>query len=893
MGCLALVAHGQTTERQYLSGKDRTSTVSWEFFCTGGRKSGEWTTIPVPSCWDMQGFGRLAYGKDDTQQPVEEGKYRHTFAVPAGWDGKRLFLVFEGVMTDTEVKVNGQTTGPVHQGGFYRFKYDVTPLVKPGASDNVLEVHVRKLSADPSINRAERQSDYWLFGGIFRPVYLEAVPREFVERVAIDAKANGEFSIDVFTPSVTAADKVDVELLDALGQTVGHADGSPNTTAATLKTRVDGVAQWTAETPNLYTAVVRLKAGDRLLHEVRQRFGFRTIEVRKGDGIYVNGRRVMLKGVCRHAFWPESGRTLSPEIDRNDINVIKDLNMNAVRMSHYPPDQSFLDLCDELGLYVLDELAGWQKSYDTPAATRLVGELIVRDVNHPSILFWDNGNEGGWNTAVDGEFSKWDPQKRPVLHPWALHDDVNTKHYPDYALLTKLLAGNDIVMPTEFLHGLYDGGIGAGLRDYWDAMRASTVAAGGFFWVLADEGMVRADEKGRMDVAGNAAPDGIVGPYRQKEGSFYTVKKIWSPVVIGDTLPAGFDGRLEVVNDYSFTSLQRVKFNWQLRRWHGPDDAAAGYSLVAEGAAPSPAIGPGEKGVLALPLPNDWNSADALSLTATDGTGREIWTWVWPVRQVTVAPNGTFAESPDARKGELRSGDTVLKIDPELGTVRSVTRGGKTIPLTNGPRLALGAPRPKATTAPATTTPTTAPVGRLTSATWTAGEDGWFRLDYAYDATGPCEFMGVTFDLPESSVKSAKWLGTGPYRVWKNRTEGGTLGVWENAYNNTITGWEGWQYPEFKGYFADLHWAKLTTDAGTITIAAETPGLFLHLLTPQLPPGNLPRSATAPFPDGTLSILHGIPAIGTKFNAADRHGPQSQPNPANGPYRGTLWFRFH
>src|SRR5687768_295219 len=132
--CLIGNARAAGTVRQYLSGTDRDSTVPWEFFCTEGRNSGRWTTIPVPSCWDMQGFGTLSYSNDDKTKPVEKGQYRHTFAVPAEWADKRVFLVFEGSMTDTEAKVNGQLAGPVHQGGFYRFKYDVTKLLKVGAS---------------------------------------------------------------------------------------------------------------------------------------------------------------------------------------------------------------------------------------------------------------------------------------------------------------------------------------------------------------------------------------------------------------------------------------------------------------------------------------------------------------------------------------------------------------------------------------------------------------------------------------------------------------------------------------------------------------------------------------------------------------------------------------
>ncbi|HEX8339384.1 MAG TPA: glycoside hydrolase family 2 TIM barrel-domain containing protein, partial [Tepidisphaeraceae bacterium] len=873
-------------------------------FCTAGKKSGQWTTIPVPSNWELHGFGTLSYYGDPKDRPAEEGIYRHRFAVPEAWQGQTVYLVFEGVMTDTRAEINGKPAGPAHQGGFYRFKYDVTPLLRVGAGDNELKVTVAKHSANESINRAERQADYWLFGGIFRPVYLEAVPAEHVDRVAINARADGSFAVDVFTPAAataTPADALTVDVLDKAGNVVATASGKPAAGGSTrLSTRVDGALAWTAETPNLYTARVRLAAGGRAVHEVTQRFGFRTVEVRRGDGVYVNGTRVVLKGVNRHAFWPDSGRTLSPRIDRADIELIQAMNMNAVRMSHYPPDQSFLDLCDEMGLYVIDELAGWQKSYDTPTARRLVGETVTRDVNHPSIIFWANGNEGGWNKDVDGDYAKWDPQARNVIHPWALHDNMQTKHYPGHAALLKLLAGPDVVLPTEFLHGMYDGGAGAGLRDFWDAMRASKVSAGGFFWVMFDEGVARPSERASgatgpatrpagtepavvIDVAGNAAPDGIVGPYREKEGSFDTIRKIWSPVVIADKLPDDFDGTFAVENTYDFTSLDRVKFRWQLRRWRTADDERPGHTTVAEGDAPSPAIAPHTKGTLSLGLPADWRSADALALTATAPNGREIWTWVWPLKSANAFAPTLALQDVTEDGARLVSGDVTMRIEPGSGKVLSVDVGQRSVPFTGGPRLALGTPRAK---------DAVAPTGQLLSAKWDAASNGWFRLEYAYEAKGTYDFAGVTFDLPAQSVKSARWLGSGPHRVWKNRLEGPTLGVWETAYNDTVTGWSGWAYPEFKGYFADLHWTRLATDSGAITISAETPGLYLHRFTPSLPPERLHRDAWAATPDGGLSLMHAIPGIGSKFGTASHHGPQGEPTTASGEHRAVVWFRF-
>ncbi|HWH71549.1 MAG TPA: glycoside hydrolase family 2 TIM barrel-domain containing protein, partial [Candidatus Sulfotelmatobacter sp.] len=503
--CLALTAWLTTlpaafglapeTQRQCLSGHGKDDAVPWKFFCTAGSQSGYWTNLPVPSNWEAHGFGTPNYSHDSTNAFDEQGRYQHAFTVPAQWATGRVFLVFDGVMTDTHAELNGHAVGPDHQGSFYRFKYDVTSLLQFHAT-NLLEVLVHKHSANASVNRAERQSDYWLFGGIFRPVYLEAVPAQFIERVAIDARADGAVAVDVFANPRTNSDPslvIAAQITDLDGQPIGQpfaqALAGPQTT---LQTQIRSPRQWTAETPNLYQVTVQLRQGSEVLHQLVQRFGFRTMEVREGDGLYVNGRRVILQGADRHSFWPDSGRCLSETVHRQDIELMKDMNFNAVRMSHYPPDEQFLDLCDELGLYVLDELGGWQACYDTPTGRKLIEEMVTRDVNHPCILFWDNGNEGGWNTEVDPEFGRWDPQQRRVLHPWTTFSGVNTAHYLTYSRAKAACEGTSIFrrkdysdlqvktnpvpaiyMPTEFLHGLYDGGAGAGMEDYWTLMRQS------------------------------------------------------------------------------------------------------------------------------------------------------------------------------------------------------------------------------------------------------------------------------------------------------------------------------------------------------------------------------------------------------------------------------------
>src|SRR5450759_3445128 len=200
----------QKTEILYLSGLDKDHTVQWDFFCTNGRNSDKWSKIAVPSNWELQGFGSYLYGKPNLIAN-EKGLYKYEFTVSKNWKMKEVFIVFEASMTDTEVKINGKPAGPVHQGAFYRFKYDITDLIKYGEK-NLLEVTVSKESANESINRAERISDYWVFGGIFRPVYLEAVPKQFIDHIAINAKADGSFYMVVYTEGTGNAKKVPAQV---------------------------------------------------------------------------------------------------------------------------------------------------------------------------------------------------------------------------------------------------------------------------------------------------------------------------------------------------------------------------------------------------------------------------------------------------------------------------------------------------------------------------------------------------------------------------------------------------------------------------------------------------------------------------------------------------------
>lgn len=919
---LAAGAGGSSSLRSevvYLSGTDKDHTVDWRFLLTSGRGSGKWTTVPVPSNWEMQGFGAYDYGdyaKDHPDRPNEQGVYEHTFTVPADWRGKKVFIVFEGSMTDTRVWINGSSVGPAHQGGFVRFTYDVTDALTFGGS-NQLKVTVDKESANGSVNGAERKGDYWIFGGIYRPVYLLAHPGEFIERLAIDAQADGSLSVDVFLGAIAGADGVVAQVKSMDGTKVGgpfSASVRAGDGKVALSTRVANPGLWTAETPNLYQLEVTLTQGGEALHLVTERFGFRTVEVRPGKGIFLNGQRIMLKGITRHEEWPDSGRVTSPSLNRDDILLMKQMNINAVRLSHYPQDQNFYDYADELGLYVLDELPGWHGAYDTPSAKRIVEEMVIRDVNHPCVIFWDNGNEGGWNTDVDGDFATYDPQRRTVLHPSsAPFNGVRTTHYPTYASTQDYLQNepDSIYLPTEFLHAMYDGGGGTGLADYWELMRSRPNSGGGFIWAFLDSGIVRDDQGGRIDVAGDRAPDGVLGPYRQKEGSFYAIRQIWSPIVAtlqdsttgGD--PAVFG--IELTNRYDFTSLDECRYNWKLIGFPGPDEEPTGHTVAASGTAKSAGgVGPGDSATLRLRLPSPAvKRSDALALAALDPAGREVCSWVWPITKaadyktrIVAAGTGTATatEGPDAII--MTAAGTEVTISKHTGLLTGVRKNGVPVSLTNGPVAAVGT----ATLSDITHRQDGVAhlihadyTGGLSNLTWRMLPSGWLQLQYEYQVTGDRDFSGVSFDYPENQVGAVKWLGKGPYRVWKNRMQGPVTDVWYKKYNDTSTGsdaWgaDHWEYPEFKGYHAGTYWAVLGAREGDITIVAEEEDMFLRLFTPQVGPN--PGHASSTFPDGNISFLDGIAPMGDKSHVPSQMGPSGQPNSGAGDYRRTIWFSF-
>lgn len=909
------------THRQYLSGHGCDDMVDWDFFCTGGRNSGKWTKIGVPSCWELQGFGTYQYGMRFYGKPHpegiadEKGLYRYEFYLPKKWEGRQIQLVFEAVMTDAKVTINGRKAGNgLHQGGFYRFSYDVSDRIYFGKHKNILEVEVSKESANSQVNMAERRADYWNFGGIFRPVFIVAKPIINIARVAIDAKADGEFRADCFLNRAVPGAVVRTEIVG-----LGKSETPIRSDIAHVDFKIKNPRLWTAETPNLYTAIFTLvDAQGKILHREYQKFGFRTIEYRKSDGVYINGKKVIFKGINRHSFRPESGRTLSKAKCIEDVKLIKSMNMNAVRLSHYPADPEFLDACDSLGLYVESELSGWHYAHETVIGQELVKEMVTRDVNHPCITFWSNGNEGGFNYELEPDFYKWDIQKRVVIYPWANRNGFETKHYRSWGETQEYMREPEIFMPTEFLHGLYDGGHGAGLKDYWDMMMKNPRCAGGFLWDLADEGVVRTDENNIIDCVGNFAADGIVGPHFEKEGSYYTVKEIWSPVQLA------LNGKnLHVTNCYNFLNMCTVRFTYSYLDM--PELGNTKEKILESGTLESPNIAPGDSGVIPLPP----LKGHVLQVVATDEHGEEIFLWRFnlPEKEVTSKDKAVDLDQNVEIQNEVDSLIVTSKgrrytFNKKTGFLMGVNVHDRDISFKDGPRF-IAARRSDRSfdqfynhddiDAEKKKTQYTEykdqgqfagfdvqkangglvlsanyKLGCLDQATWSFLNDGSVKLSYSYNFGGVVDEMGICFDYPETKVLSKSWVGDGPYRVWQNRLLGPQYGCWNNKYNDPIPG-ESWDYPEFKGYFAHVDWMQLVTSEGKIDIWNHQPADYVGVYQPRDGRDHLLYI----LPKSGISLLKVIPAVRNKVNSTDLNGPSAQPYWAkNENVKGEVIFKF-
>jgi len=431
---------------------------------------------------------------------------------------------------------------------------------------------------------------------------------------------------------------------------------------------------------------------------------------------------------------------------------------------------------------------------------------------------------------------------------------------------------------------------------------------GGFLWVFADEGTVRTDKNGQIDTYKNNAPDGMVGPHREKEASFYTIKEIWSPVYIEPHfLPSQFSGRIEVENRYDFTNLSECSFEWKLVSFPAPTNKNVDFKVNYSGKIDDFNCEPKTKAILDLKLPKLENQSDALIITAYDPYTHEIFTWSWMLnspKSISERNNQNF-EKVQVKVKEVA--DTIIVTTGEIqyffnkntGFLAKVSNKLKTISLSDGPSLAGVNVKLKKFSSNFSGDSLILQADydgdAVFQAKWifSMNQNARLEYEYLYPNNKEFDFMGITFNYPEEYIKSMKWLGNGPFRVWKNRLKGGQYGVWKKDYNNTITG-ESWLYPEFKGYHSDFYWAVIENTQLPFTIYSENEGVFLQMLKPVDPIGAFNNNNTPLFPEGNIGFMNAISPIGTKFQEAFKMGPQSQKNKVLNytPYKACLVFDF-
>ena len=604
----------------HLAGRVEDAPAGFE---AGDFDASAWADIEVPGNWQMQGFDKPIYTNSQYPFPHElcprvpeenpTGCYRTSFELPAGWAGRQVFVVFEGVDSALHLWVNGRLVG-YSQGSRLPAEFNLTPYVRPGR--NVLAARVLRWSDGAWLE----DQDHWWLSGIYREVYLYAAPpvhvRDVFARTDLDADGPGA------TLKVTAAlaafggedlndCRVEINLYDADGRGVlpepapGEIIARPSVVPrAEVECRVSAVRRWSAETPCLYGLVVVLRdASGQVVEAQSCKVGFREVCIRDGR-LWVNGAAALLKGVNRHEHDDRRGKAVTEESMLADVRLMKRFNFNAVRTSHYPNHPRWYELCDEYGLYVIDEAnIECHGIYDRPANDpawmtafcQRGMRMVQRDKNHPCVILWSLGNEAGFgpnHTALAGWIRQYDPT-RPIHYEGAMRDrsrsmlgtDVLCPMYPRIGFgiddrpfhrvrLDELLSdpadGRPIVM-CEYAHSM--GNSTGNLKEYWDVIRANDRLQGGFIWDWVDQGLWKTDADGRGYWAyggdfgdkindGNFCINGLIWPDRTPHPAMWECKKVQQPVQLsaGDLAR----GEVRVTNEYSFVDLSHLAVAWDL-----------------------------------------------------------------------------------------------------------------------------------------------------------------------------------------------------------------------------------------------------------------------------------------------------------------------------------------
>ena len=565
-----------------------------DFWKTGFNDKG-WDDLQVPAVWELNGYGdpiyvnvgyawRNQFQNNPPEVPTENnhvGSYRREIVVPASWNGKDIIAHFGSVTSNMYLWVNGRYVG-YSEDSKLEAEFDLTPYLKPGQK-NLIAFQVFRWCDGSYLE----DQDFFRYSGVGRDCYLYARNKKRIQdiRVTPDLDAayqNGSLSINL---DLKGSGKVDLELVDTQGKQVATATANKS---GLVTMNVENPKKWSAETPYLYTLRASMQGSNEV---IPVKVGFRKIEL-KGDQILVNGKAVLFKGADRHEMDPDGGYVVSPERMLQDIQIMKQFNLNAVRTCHYPDDNLWYDLCDQYGIYVVAEANieshgmgyGDKTLAKNPSYKKAHLERNQRNVqrgfNHPSIIFWSLGNEAGDGPNFE-QCYKWikaeDPS-RACQYEQARqkeHTDIFCPMYYDYNGMEKYGQRTDVTKPLiqcEYAHAM--GNSQGGFKEYWDLIRKYPNLQGGFIWDFVDQSCRWKGKDGvmiyayggdfnRFDASDNnfcdnglISPDRVPNPHMYEVGYFY--QNIW-------TTPADLSkGEVNVFNENFFRDLSAYYMEWQV-----------------------------------------------------------------------------------------------------------------------------------------------------------------------------------------------------------------------------------------------------------------------------------------------------------------------------------------
>jgi beta-galactosidase len=566
-----------------------------------------WLDLNVPGNWEMAGLSPATYNQPDNAS----GLYRLWFDVPKTWQGRLVRLTFDGVQNGSELWLNGKPVAVdepswgrtnYHESGWTAFQLDLTPAVKFGEK-NLLAVRVTKNTRSSDLDTG----DYFFLGGIHRPVTLFSVPKSHLEDVTVQTRllAGGRAELKVLTQIADAeGGSVSMQLGGITTETASKVEAGK----AVLTQVVDQPKLWSAEFPNLYNLSVKVKnKGQETVETVSKRIGIREVTI-TNSVLLVNGVPVKLAGICRHDVSATEGTAVGPELWRKDITLMKSANINAIRTSHYPYGSGFYDLCDELGMYVVDELPYcWCPADDPelkPAFEQRARETIGRDKNHPSVIAWAVGNENkaGRNLQVIANLvKKLDPTRPRAVSCFDGNKykvEFSDSHYtspqkmPNGAQRARETGQPHIYLEnpnTSDMRLGADAGAyerwGPMIQRVWDVCLKYETVPGTFLWEWQDRAIVDKNSTKYYTYYPETGihllkVKGLVDTFRNPRPSLYEVKMVYSPVRIGDAATvSGGKISFPIENRYSFTDLGLLKMSWTLEQ--EGKAVASGNSSVA------------------------------------------------------------------------------------------------------------------------------------------------------------------------------------------------------------------------------------------------------------------------------------------------------------------------